>query len=196
MNIKIVLEPAYSIKWPMVRIAVNEREIYKGICNPNEGKHFVWNINLENVDDANTLAIEHFDKHGKETILDHEGNIVSDRAIMLKSLEFDGTKVPDVILYQSKFFPNWPDQPDYITNNLYFGFNGVYKFDFGKDARKMYYAHLLQKELIANINNKKIMQLPNGEEVESFEFNGRTVSGHEKDTTTIEDLYQSVMNEG
>ena len=59
----------------------------------------------------------------------------------------------------------------------------------------MHFQNLLDKELIANINNKKIMQLPNGEEVESFEFNGKAVSGNEKNTATIEDLYQKVINE-
>ena len=56
----------------------------------------------------------------------------------------------------------------------------------------MYFQHLLDKEMIANFNNKKEMQLPNGQVVETFEFNGKEVSGDEKDTATIEDLYQRV----
>jgi hypothetical protein len=179
----------------MVKIQIKDHKIYNGLCKPNEGKYFVWNVHLENVDQFNTIEITHFGKKGKETILDTEGNIVSDRAIALKSLEFDDMRVPDVILYQNKFYPDWPDQPEFITNNLYFGYNGTYKFNFLENPHKMYFQHLLEKELIANINNKKIMQLPNGEEVESFEFNGKSVSGHEKEKTTIEDLYQSVINE-
>ena len=195
MKIKITIEPFYSLNWPMVKIQVKDHKIYNGLCKPNEGKYFVWNVHLENVDQFNTIEITHFGKKGKETILDTEGNIVSDRAIALKSLEFDDMRVPDVILYQNKFYPDWPDQPEFITNNLYFGYNGTYKFNFLENPHKMYFQHLLEKELIANINNKKIMQLPNGEEVESFEFNGKSVSGHEKEKTTIEDLYQSVINE-
>ena len=195
MKIKITIEPFYSLNWPMVKIQVKDHKIYNGLCKPNEGKYFVWNVHLENVDQSNTIEITHFGKKGKETILDTEGNIVSDRAIALKSLEFDDMRVPDVILYQNKFYPDWPDQPEFITNNLYFGYNGTYKFNFLENPHKMYFQHLLEKELIANINNKKIMQLPNGEEVESFEFNGKSVSGHEKEKTTIEDLYQSVINE-
>jgi|TARA_A100000164_G_scaffold260580_1_gene232551 hypothetical protein len=195
MKIKITIEPFYSLNWPMVKIQIKDHKIYNGLCKPNEGKYFVWNVHLENVDQFNTIEITHFGKKGKETILDTEGNIVSDRAIALKSLEFDDMRVPDVILYQNKFYPDWPDQPEFITNNLYFGYNGTYKFNFLENPHKMYFQHLLEKELIANINNKKIMQLPNGEEVESFEFNGKSVSGHEKEKTTIEDLYQSVINE-
>ena len=195
MKIKITIEPFYSLNWPMVKIQIKDHKIYNGLCKPNEGKYFVWNVHLENVDQSNTIEITHFGKKGKETILDTEGNIVSDRAIALKSLEFDDMRVPDVILYQNKFYPDWPDQPEFITNNLYFGYNGTYKFNFLENPHKMYFQHLLEKELIANINNKKIMQLPNGEEVESFEFNGKSVSGHEKEKTTIEDLYQSVINE-
>jgi len=195
MKIKITIEPFYSLRWPMVKIKVKNYDIYEGVCKPNEGKFFVWHVHLENVDQSNTIEITHFDKSGRETILDDEGNIVSDRAIALKSLEFDDLRVPDVILYQNKFYPDWPDQPEFITNNLYFGYNGTYKFNFLENPQKMHFQNLLDKELIANINNKKIMQLPNGEEVESFEFNGKAVSGNEKNTATIEDLYQKVVNE-
>ena len=117
MKIKITIEPFYSLRWPMVKIKVKNYDIYEGVCKPNEGKFFVWHVHLENVDQSNTIEITHFDKSGRETILDDEGNIVSDRAIALKSLEFDDLRVPDVILYQNKFYPDWPDQPEFITNN-------------------------------------------------------------------------------
>ena len=171
---------------------INDKEYFSGECKPNKDKHFIFDIDLENAQEQNSLKITHRDKHGKDTIVDEEGNIVSDRAIILKSLEFDSLRVPEVILYQSKFYPNWPDQPKYTTNNLYFGFNGTFEFLFSKDVERMYFQHLLDKEMIANFNNKKEMQLPNGQVVETFEFNGKEVSGDEKDTATIEDLYQRV----
>jgi len=195
MKIKIIIEPFYSFNWPCVKIDVNENVLYEGICKPNIGKYFEFEKEVKNTHEKNVLQITHYNKKGQDTVVDDEGNIVSDRALFLKSLIFDNLNVPDVILYQSKFYPNWPGQPKFITNNLYFGFNGTYEFEFSNNSNKMYYEHLLQKELIANINNKKVIHLPSGEKVESFEFNGKLVSGNKKETATIEDLYQSVINE-
>jgi len=195
MKLKLILEPFRSVSWPMVKIKLGNTILFNGLCKPNNEKYFHFETTLTDLQPKNILQIEHYDKKGTDSVLDNEGNIISDKAISLKSLQFDGLKVPDVILYASKFYPDWPDQPEYITNNLYFGFNGTYKFEFGQDAKKMYYQHLLQKESIANTNNVQKIQLPSGEEVESFEFNGKLQNGKEKVSVTIEQLYQNVINE-
>ena len=196
MKIKIVIEPTFSKKWPNLDIHINDEKYFTGECRPNTDKHFIYEADIDKPKDQNILKITHRDKHGNDTVVDKEENIVSDRAIILKSLEFDSLKVPEVILYESKFYPNWPGQPEYTTNNLYFGFNGTFEFLFSSDTQRMYFTHLLQKEMIANTNNKKEIQLPNGQVMETFEFNGKQVGGDEKETVTIEDLYQRVVNEG
>jgi hypothetical protein len=56
----------------------------------------------------------------------------------------------------------------------------------------MYFNNLLEKESLANINNKKIVQLPSGKEIESFEFNGELVDSEKKDNVTIDDLFKAV----
>ena len=56
----------------------------------------------------------------------------------------------------------------------------------------MYFKNLLLKEKLANKYNKKIIQLPSGKEIESFEFNGIMVDSEKKDSVTIEDLYKAV----
>lgn len=192
MKLDIVIEPTYSVKWPMVRVSINGVILYEGECKPNHKDYFKLTFDHQ-VKSRNMLEIEHFDKNGKETILDSEGNIISDRAISLKSIAFDELPVPEVVLYQQKFFPKWPDQPAVLKGNLYFGFNGIFTMEFGDDSEKIYFNNLLTKELIANINNKKTMQLPSGETVETFEFNGSTVNANEPDTTTIETLYERVL---
>lgn len=193
MKTEIIIEPTYSVKWPMIRVSINGVKLYEGVCKPNHKEYFKLTLTHQ-ANPHNILHIEHFDKNGKESILDMEGNIISDRAVILKSIAFDGLQVPEVVLYQQKFFPKWPGQPEVITNNLYFGFNGTYVMEFGDDPQKTYFKNLLTKELIANINNKKLMQLPSGETVETFEFNGASVNSNERDTTTIETLYESVIN--
>ena len=192
MKIKLVLEPVQSVNWPKVRFEVNKNIIFDDYCKPNEGKYFVWNVYLENLKDNNEIIVTHYDKKQSDTIIDDEGNIEKDRAIMLKSLEFDGEPVPEVILYDQKFYPDWPDTPDYIKNNLYFGFNGYYVYNFPKNVQSMYYNNLLSKEMIANINNKKIINLPSGEQVESFEFNGKLTQADAKESVTIDELYERI----
>jgi len=194
MKIQIIIEPTFSKQWPKLRIRLNDTDWFNDFCKPNEGKHFVLTMYPEeiNLQDSNAISIKHYDKSRNDTIVDKEGNIEKDRAIILKSISFNDLKVPEVILYKQRFFPDWPDQPFYTTNNLYFGYNGEYFYNFKKDVNKMYYENLIRKELQVNINNKKIMTLPSGEEIESFEFTGKLVSGSEKENITLDELYNIV----
>ena len=197
MKVKIVLEPTHSKQWPKLKLTVRDNVIFDGFCEPNNGKFFSWTIYLEdsNLQKQNSIVIEHYDKQGSDTECDQEGNVVSDRAIILKSIEFDDLTVPEVLLYNQKFYPDWPDQPKFITNDLYFGYNGKYIYEFGNDSWKLYYNNLLKKELLANIHNKQLIQLPNGEEIESFEFNGKLVSADAKESVSLQELYERVINE-
>lgn len=192
MKIKIVIEPTFNNNWPKTKIEINQEIMYEGLCKPNQKNYFVWHSDCKNLNDKNVLKITHYDKKGKDTMVDTEGNVVKDKALILKSIEFDGMMVPEVILYEQKFYPNWPNQPLYLKNNLYFGFNGTYVFEFVNNAKKLYYKNLLQKEMLANVHNKKIITLPSGEEIESFEFNGKLVDSTKKDSITIDELYNSV----
>lgn len=192
MQIKIVIEPKHSKHWPKLIIKINDKVLFDADCIPNNQKHFVWQEKLKNLKHSNILEIIHHGKKGTDTVVDSDNNIIEDSAIILKSIEFDTLPVPEVVLYENKFFPNWPDQPEYIKNNLYFGFNGSYKIDFTKDSKRMYFKNLLLKEKLANKYNKKIIQLPSGKEIESFEFNGIMVNSEKKDSITIEDLYKAV----
>ena len=195
MKVKIIIEPTFSNNWPNLRLEINQEEMFNGFCKPNKENYFVWYEDVSNLLEENILKITHYNKKGQDTIVDDEGNIQKDRSIILKSIEFDNMSVPDVILYDQKFYPDWPGQPTYIKNNLYFGYNGTYVFKFQKNSKIMYYQNLIQKEMLANINNKKILTLPSGEQIESFEFNGKFVDSAKKDSVTIDDLYQAVTNE-
>ncbi len=59
----------------------------------------------------------------------------------------------------------------------------------------MYYKKLITKEMLANTHNKQIMTLPSGEEIESFEFTGKLVSGSQKESITLDELYKIVNDE-
>jgi hypothetical protein len=152
--------------------------------------------------DNNRLSIEHYGKEGKETLVDDEGEIISDRAVILRSITLDGYAVPEVVLFDKPFYVNWTskqkkeniDRPESIRNNLYFGHNGIYNYEFGKDTQKHYYLNLIEKERLANIANKKEIMRADGKVVEAFEFTGKLIEGSEKALITIKELYTKVQN--
>jgi len=92
-----------------------------------------------------------------------------------------------------EFMPSKKKIKTQIENNLEDGINGLGPLlDY---AKIIYNKNLIQKKMLANINNKKILTLPSGEQIESFEFNGKFVDSAKKDSVTIDDLYQAVTNE-
>ena len=202
MKIKITIEPTFSVKWPMLKVIINNHVVFEGQCRPNDNDYFIIEKNIRPLD-SNLLTIEHFDKKGKETILDDHGEVVSDRALILKSIMLDEFTVPELILHDKPFTVNWTkeqlrediNRPKTIKNNLYFGYNGVYDFVFGRDSAKEYYVNLIEKERIANIHNKKEMVGPDGEKIEVFEFTGKLVDSNKKQTMTIDQLYKSIQDE-
>lgn len=191
MKIKIILESCYSKGWPKVEIKINDSILYDDICKPEE-KYFILEKNIELEHTNNLLQITHYGKQGSDSITDKEGNIIKDKAIILKSVSFDNYNIPEIILYQQKFYPNWEGQPEFTTNNLYFGFNGTYKLNFEKNIKKWYYNLLLEKEKLANINNKKEMVLSNGTVVETFEIDGLYINANSNTGITIDQLYNMV----
>lgn len=202
MKIEIKIEPMFSVKWPMLRVKINGMVVHDGICEPNESKFFIMEKEITPVD-RNILEIQHYDKKGRETVTDEHGEVVSDRALILRSVSLDGFEVPELILHDKEFEVHWTkeqikedsNRPNSIRNNLYFGYNGIYRLEFGNDGAKEYFHNLIEKERIANIHNKKEMVGPDGDKIEIFEFTGRLVDSNEKEAITISQLYERIQDE-
>ena len=186
----------------MLRVKINDMIVHNGICEPNDSKFFTIEKNITPTS-RNILEIQHYDKKGKETVTDDHGEVVSDRAIILRAVSLDGFEVPELILYDKEFEVQWTEEqlkqdsnrPSTIKNNLYFGYNGIYKLEFGNDGAKEYFHNLIEKERIANIHNKKEMIGPDGKKIEVFEFMGGLVNSNEKDSMTIGQLYEKIQDE-
>lgn len=205
MKIEIKIEPTFSIKWPKLRLSLNNKLLFDDYCMPSsDDKDFVWShiVKDESLLQRNELKIEHYDKDGRETVLDKNGEVLSDRSLILKSIQIAGHKVPDVVLFDKAFLINWTpkqltenkDRPNSIKNNLYFGYNGIYKYCFGNNGAKHYFENLIEKERLANISNKKEIVGVDGKIVEAFEFTGKLVDGAQKVAIDITDLYHQVKN--
>ena len=202
MLIEIVVEPKRSIRWPKMKLSVNDRTIHDDFCIPNKQNYFIIEHVLEDPAMENVISLTHYDKDGRETIVDDEGETISDRAIILKSIKIEKHPVPEVVLYDKAFNVKYtrqqlkenPKGKTSIKNNLYFGYNGTYQYRFGNDGQKHYFENLIEKERLANIYNKKTITRPDGKVVEAFEFTGKLVEGGQKEAMTIEELHKTVNN--
>jgi len=202
MKIKIKIEPTFSVKWPMLRVKINDMVVHDGICEPTESKFFILQKDIM-PNTRNSIEIQHYDKKGRETVTDQNGEVVSDRALILKSISLDGYEIPELTLHDKEFEVHWTkeqikedhNRPSTIKNNLYFGYNGIYRLEFGNDGAKEYFHNLIEKERIANIHNKKEMIGPDGRRIEVFEFTGRLVDSNEEEAITIAQLYERIQGE-
>ena len=201
MKVKIKIEPTFSIKWPNLRYTINNKTIFDGEWKPNDEKYFVIETDITNfIEKQNQIVIEHHGKSGRETLINPDGDIISDRALILKSIRIDDSYVPEVILHDKPFKINWTneqlkenkDRPEHVKDNLYFGYNGVYKFTFSNDSTREHFINLIEKERIANVRNKKEIVRPDGKTVEAFEFTGTLVDSNKVVTVTIEQLFNRI----
>jgi len=163
MKIKIVLKGNSSTnKNPMSKITINNQDYFDGEVVGERDFIFYFNP-IEN----NTLQIEHYNKTNDDTIVDQSGKIISDLSIELMSIHIDGVEILDTVLYSMPYYVKWPQNivedyrsknqelPEYIENNLYFGFNGVYKFAFSDNVVVEYYKQFWLDEVQAHKNQTK-----------------------------------------
>lgn len=199
--IKIKIQGHRSTDFPTCRIKFNGDSLFDG--------PIINTVNLQfdvALKEKNILHIEHYGKLPTETILDSEGHVESDRAIELKSISIDGYTIPRVLMYRQKFFVDWWDHdieefdknnqtvPGFLTNNVYFGYNGYYEYCFEKDLVKNYYKNLWEEESIANQDLQQIKEY-DGEIKETFNLYGNESDISEEFNKTIFDLLDIIEKE-
>lgn len=196
MQIKIVLKGNKSNnRSPTVMIRINSELLY------NETIDATTEIVLDVVaNSSNVLEIEHYGKLNRDTVVDADGKIVSDLSVELVSIEIDHIQVLQTVLYNMPFYVNWPENivadyqqrgelpPEYITNNLYFGFNGTYKLDFTNDVAVEYYRQFWLDECQAHANQTLVFN-----DSEVFNRSGETVAVNQDGNFTIYDLERVVL---
>jgi hypothetical protein len=196
MKVEVALKAnCTNNKNPTVNLSINDIEHYTGEIT--DIKHFVFEFDSY---DNNTLKIKHYNKTNQDTIVDAQGNITGDLSVELVSIHIDNIKIIDTVLYSMPFFVQWPDNmledyrnknqepPEYIDNNLYFGFNGVYQFSFSGDVVSEYYNQFWLDEVQAHKN-----QTQQGNDSEVFDRMGEKVAVDENSEFTIYDLEKLVL---
>jgi len=197
MKIKIkLLGNKSNNKIPTVRMLINNVEFYCGTVEPTQ--EFVFYFEPK---ENNTLCIEHYNKYNEDTIVDANGNIVEDLSVELKSIHIDDVEIMETVLFSMPYYVEWPDNivsdyhqkgetpPEYINNNLYFGFNGTYKFAFSDNVVVEYYKQFWLDEVQAHQNQTFI----DGDN-EIFERMGEKVAVNQDADFTIHDLKRLVIN--
>jgi hypothetical protein len=156
------------------------------------------------IQDHNQLCIEHFGKTNRDTICNEAGQIISDRAAELISITIGKYEIPKNILFKQPFAVKWPENlirdaakenrvlPDCLYDNLYFGFNGTYTFNFAKDMRKDYYYYFWQMERDANRNLQMVDESSN---TGYFEAYGMKLEINKAFNLTIHDLKYIIENQ-
>jgi len=176
--------------WPTVRIFANKDCVYEGFID--NVKTFVFNI--DHIYNSNLLRIQHYGKINEDTVCDSDWNIIEDKSVELIDLKFNGLSVLPTLLYDKFFYVDWPENiiedyknkgetpPEYITNNLYFGFNGTYEFDFSNQIENDYYESFWADEAKAHQNQSLNDNLfvRDGEEVDIEIRAERTIFDLEK----------------
>ena len=197
MNIKIRLS---AHDQPTIRISVNGFVYFDSVLH-NRLTEIEFDAGLQ---DSNQLSIEHFGKTNQDTICDETGQIISDRAAELVSINIGKYEIPKNILFKQPFAVRWPENlvedaerenrtlPGCLYNNLYFGFNGIYTFDFSGDLRKDYYYYFWQMERDANHNLQMVDESSN---TGYFEAYGMKLEINKSFNLTIHDLKYIIENQ-
>ena len=170
-----------------MKLTINDVIIHDDFCLPNNKNYLVIKHELQNPKQENTISLTHFDKVGNETMLDNEGETVSDRAIILRSIKIGEHAVPEVVLYDKTFNAQFtpeqikedPTRESSIKYNLYFGYNGTYEYKFSDDSQKHYFENLLEKELPIDTRDKLKIEFINKDDYDDnvIEIKELTIDG-------------------
>lgn len=124
-KIKVKLDSIKNhMKGPCFRIYCDDKMLVEYLDYQKESYEGVFELDLAK--GSHRLIIEHFNKSPKDTI---NG---MDVATQLTDISFNGIKCDQVDLHENYFHTaDWPyEVEDRIKNNLYFGYNGKYVYEF------------------------------------------------------------------
>ena len=196
INIKIKANPARGI-FPSYKIELNDRLLEQGTATGDTELRIT-----ADVEEHNRLRIIHHGKTNRDTVVDQTGKIVEDKSIEIKQISIGGIDTLTSLLFMQPFYVDWPENiikehsragtkpPEFITMNLYLGFNGAYEYKFYGDLDKHRFEQYWQDEAQAHMNQTKIEQ---GKEV--FERLSNATDINRDFDLTIHDLARSITDQ-
>ena len=144
-KLKFKLE-LYATMWdkaPVVEILINDKSFAKKEITGTEKNPDVIEFEYTLTEnDEYTLVMKRSGKDGKQTVVDHKGEISKDQLLHIKSIEIDEIDI-GALVYEGEYTPSYPepwatqqreagqDLKDSFKNVTVMGFNGEWKFKFG-----------------------------------------------------------------
>lgn len=159
MQVKIQLKGNKSTSWPNCKIVINNAEVFDNVVEDVQLLDFFFKEKEHNV-----LKIIHYGKQNSDTIVDENNKVVADKSLELIGIQINDVNVLKVNLYNFPFYVNWPPNklreflrnqlpvPQFIKQELYFGYNGTYEFTFNGDTQKEYFNQFWLDECQSNEN--------------------------------------------
>lgn len=163
-KIKIILKTFNNnIKGPSFKIYCDNILIVENKNWQDSSYQGTFELDLDK--GPHSLKIEHFGKSPKDT--KKESNL--DVAIQLEELSFNGIKCNLVDLHENYFFTsNWPYPLEKkIKNNLYFGFNGYYQYNF--DTPSITYVLKQKKKYQKNLSQIDSFEITEDQFIQKLE---------------------------
>jgi hypothetical protein len=133
MILEIELAVERRLGDPLIKIIVDD---YMTLTDGPAQDSYTFDFNIP--DGNHTLKIIHYGKTVDDHVLNDTGAILIDKNVEIKSIIIDDNILKNE-MWEGKFYPSYlhdpgPNEPEFITPNLYLGHNGAWHLDFGSPA--------------------------------------------------------------
>jgi hypothetical protein len=130
VKFEFIFKPVQGLTWPAVNILVNNFQISTNTVSP-ESPTVTVDVHADS--GSNNISIVYFNKHERETVLEH-GNIVADQSLELLSIRADDILLEPWVWTEHYYLPSYfqgfkrqfPDAPDRLRSQLVWHFPGRY----------------------------------------------------------------------
>jgi hypothetical protein len=122
---------------PNLRVYVNQKLVQS---LDNLQQDITVTLDLNDLRPVNLIFVEH---HGKDPTQISQGDIAAE----IRSVTIGGLPLPRNLLFDQIFYPNWQwgGAANFLTQNCYLGFNGVWQLAFPQDHRQWILDYLEQE---------------------------------------------------
>ena len=142
LKFKLELWSTYWDESPYIKILINNHVHFKNEIKGTEKEPTVIEFEHELIEEEKyKLIIERGGKNKKQTVVDHEGKIIKDQLLHIKSIEIDEIDI-GALIYEAVYTPKYPEPwatqqrragnilPESFKNVTTIGHNGTWQLNF------------------------------------------------------------------
>jgi hypothetical protein len=142
LKFKLELWAEYWDEAPYIKILINNHVHFKNEIKGTEKEPNVIEFEHELIEEEKyKLIIERVGKNKKQTVVDHNGKIIKDQLLHIKSIEIDEIDI-GALVYEAVYTPQYPEPwatqqrlagntlPESFKNVTTIGHNGTWQLNF------------------------------------------------------------------